>query len=156
MSTEREKMLNRERSKRWREAHPERKKELSANWEAKNPDYYNEYYRKNAERIKERVASYSANNPHVKQESDNRRRAIKYATRTEMFTVEQVLELYGSNCHICNDPIDLTNSGRPGYPNWKLALHLDHVIPLSKGGTNTLDNVKPAHAICNLRKGRKL
>jgi 5-methylcytosine-specific restriction endonuclease McrA len=30
------------------------------------------------------------------------------------------------------------------------------VIPLSKGGNDTIENVRPAHAICNLRKGSRL
>jgi 5-methylcytosine-specific restriction endonuclease McrA len=35
-------------------------------------------------------------------------------------------------------------------------LHIDHVIPISKGGTDTLDNVRPSHAKCNLSKGNKI
>lgn len=153
---EREKMLNRERSKRWREAHPERKKELNANWESKNPNYYSDYYNKNSERIKERITKYSKDKPHIKRDSDRKRRAKKYETRTENFTEKQVLELYGTDCYICNKPIDLTISGRPGYPNWEQGLHIDHVVALVNGGTNTLDNVRPTHGICNLHKGRKV
>ncbi|WP_268762414.1 HNH endonuclease [Kitasatospora griseola] len=36
-----------------------------------------------------------------------------------------------------------------------LAEHLDHVIPLSRGGTDTEDNMVPACAPCNLSKGAK-
>lgn len=35
-------------------------------------------------------------------------------------------------------------------------LHCDHVIPLSRGGLNELDNLKAACASCNLDKGNKL
>jgi len=35
-------------------------------------------------------------------------------------------------------------------------LHFDHVIPLSKGGPHTYDNIRPAHSWCNMRKGTKL
>ncbi|MFE4367961.1 MULTISPECIES: HNH endonuclease [unclassified Streptomyces] len=35
------------------------------------------------------------------------------------------------------------------------AEHLDHVVPLSKGGTDTADNMVPACAKCNLSKGAK-
>jgi len=31
-------------------------------------------------------------------------------------------------------------------------LHIDHLVPLAKGGSDTLENVRPAHGICNLRK----
>lgn len=29
---------------------------------------------------------------------------------------------------------------------------VDHVVPLSKGGTHTMDNVQAAHLLCNSRK----
>jgi 5-methylcytosine-specific restriction endonuclease McrA len=37
---------------------------------------------------------------------------------------------------------------------WKVTL--DHIIPLSKGGTHTWDNVRPAHRRCNELKGDRL
>lgn len=30
--------------------------------------------------------------------------------------------------------------------------HMDHITPLSAGGSNTIDNVQPLHAACNLAK----
>lgn len=36
------------------------------------------------------------------------------------------------------------------YPN------VEHVIPISKGGTHTWDNVKLAHRKCNWEKGDKI
>lgn len=30
---------------------------------------------------------------------------------------------------------------------------VDHVVPLSQGGTNSLDNLRPAHRECNSRRG---
>lgn len=33
-----------------------------------------------------------------------------------------------------------------------MAATVDHVIPISKGGTHTWDNVKPAHYKCNIDK----
>lgn len=34
--------------------------------------------------------------------------------------------------------------------------HLDHVIPLSRGGAHSEDNIRVTHARCNLKKGTKL
>lgn len=34
-------------------------------------------------------------------------------------------------------------------------LHLDHGIPLSKGGSHSIDNLFPAHKSCNLSKGER-
>lgn len=34
--------------------------------------------------------------------------------------------------------------------------HMDHIIPVSKGGTHCYYNLQPSHVRCNLRKGSKL
>jgi 5-methylcytosine-specific restriction endonuclease McrA len=54
-------------------------------------------------------------------------------------------------CAICGGPIDYT------------APHLDpeefvvdHVIPLHRGGADTLDNKQPAHRRCNSAKAARL
>jgi 5-methylcytosine-specific restriction endonuclease McrA len=44
------------------------------------------------------------------------------------------LRQYGRTCHLC---------GQPG------ATTADHVIPRSKGGTDALSNLRPAHFHCN-------
>lgn len=44
-------------------------------------------------------------------------------------------------CLYCNDHLDIRN--------W----HLDHFIPLAKGGTNRFDNIVPSCYMCNLMKG---
>jgi 5-methylcytosine-specific restriction endonuclease McrA len=38
----------------------------------------------------------------------------------------------------------------------KLGATIDHVLPISKGGLDTMENVALAHWICNIRKGNKL
>jgi hypothetical protein len=35
------------------------------------------------------------------------------------------------------------------------SMHIDHIIPVSKGGTNTVDNVQVLCYQCNLKKGSK-
>lgn len=44
-------------------------------------------------------------------------------------------------CGICGDEVS------------PRAFHVDHVIPLSKGGQHSYENVQLAHPICNRRKG---
>ncbi|MCQ9177218.1 HNH endonuclease [Corynebacterium amycolatum] len=48
------------------------------------------------------------------------------------------LERYGDTCHLC---------GRAG------ATTADHLLPRSKGGDNSLENLRPAHGQCNSRRG---
>lgn len=56
----------------------------------------------------------------------------------------------GSPCWLCEQPIDLSLR----YPN-NLSFTVDHVIPTSHGGTNELEQLRPAHAICNKRRGNQ-
>ena len=39
-----------------------------------------------------------------------------------------------------------------GLPGWQNGLHIEHVIDLALGGLDTLENVRPSHAVCNLKK----
>ena len=63
-----------------------------------------------------------------------------------------VLSTYGLDCHICQIPIDLNAPRRVGRDGWEKGLHIDHVYPLSKGGLDILENVRPAHGKCNIIK----
>ena len=77
------------------------------------------------------------------------RRQSKTAKPSRL-SADKVFQLMGPNCALCNKPIDpsLLRTSRMG-------LTVDHKIPLSKGGEDTLDNMQPAHWICNVRKGNK-
>lgn len=88
-------------------------------------------------------------------QNTNKRRAVKYGNGYEDFTDEQMFEMWGYNCHICEQTIDVTipkYDENNDYNPW--ALHRDHVVALSRGGAHILDNVKPAHAMCNIRKSK--
>lgn len=114
-----------------------------------------EYYAKNAHKERERFKRNKTDPDYYASHEAAKRaqRAKKRETNTEPYTVVQVLELYGEYCHICKEAIDL-EAPRAAYLGdlWQDSLHLDHVVPLSKGGTDTLDNIRPSHAQCNLRK----
>ncbi|MCB1786870.1 MAG: HNH endonuclease [Gammaproteobacteria bacterium] len=55
---------------------------------------------------------------------------------------QQVVETYGRTCHLCGMYIHGTVS-------------VDHLIPRSKGGTDDIRNLRPAHLKCNSRRGNK-
>jgi 5-methylcytosine-specific restriction endonuclease McrA len=58
-----------------------------------------------------------------------------------------LFNLFGWTCYLCREPID---RGRR-CPDWKAAT-IEHLTPISMGGTHTWDNVVPAHYKCNMEK----
>jgi 5-methylcytosine-specific restriction endonuclease McrA len=55
------------------------------------------------------------------------------------------------DCHYCHEPIDYTaNHLDP------LSFQVDHVVPIAKGGPDTLDNKVACHRACNRQKSDKL
>jgi hypothetical protein len=119
--------------------------------------YRKKYQIENSEILAEKRRRWRQENPEkfrqLSNAYDRKRRARKFNNGYSPYTLEQVLEEYGSICYLCEKPIDLTASRKAGVGNWQKGLHLDHAIPLSKGGMDCLDNVAPTHAICNLSKG---
>lgn len=85
-------------------------------------------------------------------EYTRKRRAQKLNNGFEKYTEAEVLGLYGTDCYLCNAPIDMSASRRCGDSGWEKGLHIEHVIDIALGGPDTLVNVRPAHAICNLKK----
>ena len=65
-------------------------------------------------------------------------------------TLKKVIERDGGICQICGKPVDGTS--RSGHGVGMLYPTIDHIIPLSKGGSHTWDNVQLAHLICNSKK----
>jgi 5-methylcytosine-specific restriction endonuclease McrA len=74
------------------------------------------------------------------------RNAAKRGSATEDLTeyISQIKSSPEVECHICGVRL-------PG-----ASCHIDHIIPLARGGTHTKGNIAPAHPICNMRKGAKL
>jgi len=80
-----------------------------------------------------------------------KRIALPIRARCHKTLTSAVVERDGAVCHICNAPIDIALSGRH-----QMGLTIDHVIPLARGGSHTLGNLKPAHRVCNQRKSSTL
>lgn len=62
----------------------------------------------------------------------------------------------GARCAECGEPIDYSQPSRVNGRVNPAALEADHVQPLARGGTDTLDNLRPLHAACNRAKGDRL
>jgi 5-methylcytosine-specific restriction endonuclease McrA len=76
---------------------------------------------------------------------NGKRYSLKYANTPtdELLTLVQwrdVLAQYNGHCAYCGKKVKLT---------------LDHIIPLSRGGKHSKDNVVPACSHCNSSKGTK-
>ncbi len=116
-------------------------------------EIYHKIYKKNhKEKLKQYVQQYSKEHPEWYEKAWRKRRARKLNVKTHAYTTEDILYLWGTDCYLCGEPIDLEANRGPGQPGWERGLHLDHVLPLSAGGSDTLDNVKPTHGQCNIRK----
>ena len=113
------------------------------------------YLAANKEKEAERKRLYKQRNRAKVALVEANRRARKMELGYSKYTLEEVFDKWGTDCHICQKPIDLTAPRRVGRKGWENGLHLDHIISLSNGGSDTLDNVKPAHGFCNIKKGNR-
>lgn len=94
-------------------------------------------------RAVERAAEHDT--PEKKAERQARRRA---KSAGPVISYLQVVDEHGIVCHLCGVGIDMSLK----FPD-PFSKSFDHVIPLSKGGAHTLNNIKLAHLRCNIRKG---
>lgn len=78
------------------------------------------------------------------------RRAKKLNVEYESIDPIEIFNRDNWVCGICGKPV---NQYTP-YPD-EMSASLDHIKPLSKGGTHTKNNVQLAHWGCNRRKGNK-
>ena len=132
------------RSKKWREDNPDRYKEQLAKWGAENRDYKREqdrnWYRQNAEHAKAVRRQYAKDNSQNWRNQRARRRAQVGATVNKITKAEWLglIEQYEKRCAYCEQPTEKPT--------------MDHVVPLIKGGSHTVDNIVPACGPCNREK----
>lgn len=118
-----------ERDRRARD--PEHKKELDAAWREAN-----------RERIRRQHRAWTAAHPDRVRDNTARQRArrkpVLIVGKVERL---KVWERDNGICGICKQPIVEAR--------W----HVDHIVPIARGGIHSMDNVQLAHARCNQRKG---
>jgi 5-methylcytosine-specific restriction endonuclease McrA len=146
--------------KEYYQKNPQKKRDAENKYRKNNPEVFarrdRKYYLKNKDKMLEANKKWKQDNPDKYAELNRRkervRRARKFENGQKPYTEIAMLELYGTVCHLCESAIDMAAPRKVGTPGWELGLHVDHVIPLSKGGPDTLENVRPAHGKCNLQK----
>ena len=146
----------RRREKLWREKNPNHSIESYYKHREKRLARHREYYEENKEKVSARHKKYRDSHREETANHQRRRRARVRGVKNDNHTLEDILKTYGNTCYLCNNLIDMSAPRSMRHPNWELGLHIDHVVPIFHGGNNTIDNVRPTHAICNLKKGSKL
>jgi 5-methylcytosine-specific restriction endonuclease McrA len=112
----------------WRAAHKVEKAAYAVAWRAANPEKAREADARNSAR--RRGASVC----------DHLACLILGPTQLAWQTSEHC-------CYLCGTP--LQQGAKPGEPGH---VHLDHVIPVARGGLHCAANLRPACASCNQRK----
>ena len=141
----------------WREAHPG----CVAQWYrtrcAKDPDGVKEYFKKyrteHPEAGRAANARWSRAHPDKRREQLAKRKARKLSALVEM-TPEQraaMARVYAAaanekrvRCYLCGKWIPMGKR------------HVDHIVPLSKGGKHMASNLAVACAFCNVSKNAKM
>lgn len=105
-------------------------------------DYQREYCKRNPERASLYKSKYRANHRIQRQEADLIRKEQLKANGGNITFGEwnNLLELYNHKCLACESTENLS---------------MDHIIPLSKGGRHSIDNVQLLCVSCNSHKGTK-
>lgn len=86
----------------------------------------------------------------IKAGRDARKARERGAVKTERVFRQKVFDRDKWRCHICKGKIDSNlKAPDPG------SATLDHIHPLSLGGSHTYDNVKAAHYGCNSARGNR-
>lgn len=93
--------------------------------------------------VKAHVKSFYRRNPDGFKDRASLRKARKRTATVERVSRREVYRRGDGACYMCRKPIEFEN------------MHLEHVIPLSRGGEHSYRNCRPSCESCNLRKGSK-
>ncbi len=133
----------------WSAANRERIAETKRTYRAANREHIEEYRRSwrdaNSERDAETNRAWRKANPEA-QKSKNLRRRARVANAEGTHNAADIQAQYKrqkAHCFYCEAKLGKS-------------YHVDHIVPLSRGGSNWPDNIVCACASCNTSKGDKL
>lgn len=126
---------NRDRLRQYRQAY-------DIEWRRRNPGKTALYSKAWRERDRTKARR-------LRREAQQRRRAQMATSDIGLFTELQVFERDGWTCWICDEPVERM----PYRKRAPRMASVDHVVPLARGGSHTLDNVRCTHLDCNRRRG---
>ena len=129
------------RNKAYAQRKPEIIRRAWQAWQARNP-----------EKVKENGRKWRLKNPLASRVKEMRRRVRLRAGGNHLVTQEAISQLWHKQtgrCVYCRAKLGDS-------PKSKQAYHVDHIHPVSKGGTNEPHNLQCLCPPCNLSKGAKL
>lgn len=133
---------------KWRLENAEKLKKDKAAWQLSNAEKIKkrraEKYAANADKMREEKRKYYAENAEsFKIRAHNRRVKItESGEKLSQGLTHKLFKLQKGRCACCKLPLGSD-------------YHMDHVMPLALGGTNTDDNIQLLRAVCNKQKHAK-
>ncbi len=132
----------------WYKAHPGWMNHYQKAHRARRPEYHaarNATWRAaNRGRMVEWARAWQKAHPERTREArrlhNQRRRARARGTQNDRVRVDILYARDGGRCGICKQAVA------------RIAVSLDHVVPLSQGGTHTAENLQISHLVCNVRR----
>jgi len=123
--------------------------ERGKNWRQENPDKVRKYYEKNPDKYKESTKNWREENPEKRRVLNQKRKAIKHNANGS-HAAKEIETLRNASMGYCVGYIR-----KPHYVS-KENLTVDHIIPLSKGGSDDISNIQLLCKSCNCRKHDKI
>jgi 5-methylcytosine-specific restriction endonuclease McrA len=102
------------------------------------------YREANLDKARAKANKWHREHPWVSVQNTANRRARKRNQFVEKIDPHVVYETHNGICGICERFVS------------KSKFHVDHIIPISKGGLHCYANVQPAHPFCNMSKHDKI
>jgi 5-methylcytosine-specific restriction endonuclease McrA len=142
-----------EQTKQYREDNKERIKEYKKQYWQDNNERFKKYRQNNIKRIKEYHKKYYKNNYDIFYQGVVKRRSYKHKVNFKPFERQQILERDKWACQSCGIKV---HDRRKGDWNTPDKAHIDHIIPISKGGNSEPNNLQILCRTCNLSKYDKV
>ncbi len=138
-----------EQNKKWRQRNPEKHRAGYKRWRAKNPERAiangRRWRESNRDKCRESIRNWNKRNPElaramrVRSEANRRSQELATGLLTRE-SVVKLLQILPPICRVCGVPDNLT---------------FDHIVALTRGGTNDLANFQLLCAPCNSSKGNR-